>query len=212
MFERANAILKDAKIPEGIFELQFAVYRNYNSPEQKILQYSTWETKPENLEKFMGPIEVDGGWGNEAIEIGLWHANREAAKKPISVLLIGDAPANTEQEVEDKRNDKKNNGGIDWSKNTLFAVKTHYKAELAQLQAKKVNIYAFYVDKRAKENFEEIAGKDRTKFLDVNSAAGSELLTEVVTKQVLSGAASSEAQKNEFLKEYDKRFQKSHLS
>ncbi|CAF4680899.1 unnamed protein product, partial [Rotaria sp. Silwood2] len=49
MFERTSKILKDHEINSNSFQIQFFVYRNYNSREDKILQSSSWETKPHNL-------------------------------------------------------------------------------------------------------------------------------------------------------------------
>jgi hypothetical protein len=76
MFESASEILKDHRMNADIFQFQFAVYRNYNSLQDEFLQSSPWETEPHNLCAFMSTINADGGWGNEAIEIGLWHANK----------------------------------------------------------------------------------------------------------------------------------------
>ncbi|CAF5016018.1 unnamed protein product, partial [Rotaria sp. Silwood1] len=99
MFERTIEILRDDNIIEDSFQIQFVVYRNYNSTEDKILQYSPWETRADNLRTFMNTINVEGGDGNEAIEIGLWHANNENTREKITqVILIGDAPPNTKDE------------------------------------------------------------------------------------------------------------------
>jgi hypothetical protein len=55
----------------------------------------------------MDTIRPEGGWGNEAVEIGLQYANREYDKDPLQqVILIGDAQANAEAEVRNKRLDK----------------------------------------------------------------------------------------------------------
>ncbi|CAF4705970.1 unnamed protein product [Rotaria sp. Silwood1] len=88
MFERASEILKEQNIKSDSFQLQFVVYRNYNSREDKILQSSPWETKPDNLRAFMNTIEVEGGWNNEAIEIGLWHANEENERENITQVIL----------------------------------------------------------------------------------------------------------------------------
>ena len=95
MFERATVILKDHGIPTNSFQMQFAVYRDYDCLTDGLLQYSPWETKPENLRKFMETITARGGGDyEEAIEIGLWHSNNENEKNEISqVILIGDAPS-----------------------------------------------------------------------------------------------------------------------
>ncbi|CAF4983507.1 unnamed protein product, partial [Rotaria sp. Silwood1] len=96
MFERASVILEQKGFPGDGFQMQFAIYRNYNSRENKILQVSSWNTKGSSLRAFMNAISPEGGWGNEAIEIGLWHAVKES-EMPDSIsqiILIGDAPAN----------------------------------------------------------------------------------------------------------------------
>ncbi|CAF4918862.1 unnamed protein product, partial [Rotaria sp. Silwood2] len=49
MFECTSEILKDHEINSDSFQIQFVVYQNYNSREDKILQCSPWKTKPHNL-------------------------------------------------------------------------------------------------------------------------------------------------------------------
>ena len=51
--------------------MQFVAYRNYDVPEDKILQASTWESQPANLFNFMEGVIGEGGWGKEAIELAL---------------------------------------------------------------------------------------------------------------------------------------------
>jgi len=53
----------------------------------------------------MATISPKGGWGNEAVETGVWHCCDEAQKMGLvkQVLLIGDAPGNTPEEVQSKR-------------------------------------------------------------------------------------------------------------
>ena len=172
MFERYTQVLKDKNFNAHTFQLQFAVYRNYSSMADYILQSSPWETKPSSLRSFMNNINVQGGLGNEAIEIGLWHANTEDEIQSISqVILIGDRPANEEEKIKSYRN--KYNGEAYWSK-TKFKNPTFYKHELNKLKNKKIPIHAFYVDILAKENFEEISRETggRSEFLDINSPKG----------------------------------------
>ena len=96
MFEQAHEILKFNKIPEDCFSVQFAAFRNYTSTEKNLLQVSPWTTKPQELKKFLNGVKARGGLGEEAVEVGLWHALQEHKKEPISsVILIGDAPPNT---------------------------------------------------------------------------------------------------------------------
>lgn len=55
MFERAFDILSDHG-KESLFEVQFAVYRNYNVVSDKIYEHSQWEMDPKNLRQFMATI------------------------------------------------------------------------------------------------------------------------------------------------------------
>ncbi|CAF2388000.1 unnamed protein product [Rotaria sp. Silwood2] len=104
MFEGTTEILRDNNISEDSFQIQYVVYRNYNSVQDKIFQFSPWETRADNLRAFMNTINVEGGWGNEAVEIGLCHANKENQRENITqIILIGDAHPNTKAEVKQKR-------------------------------------------------------------------------------------------------------------
>lgn len=100
MFESAGIILEDNGFDPTMFLIQLACYRNYSSGPNKILEISPWESKPNNLRAFMDNIKSSGGSGNEAIEIGLWHANQEAKNAVngyplVQIFLIGDMPPNT---------------------------------------------------------------------------------------------------------------------
>ena len=75
MFKRARLVIESLGITNP-FEIQLAVYRNYNGPfnipktRSGLLDYSNWEILPANLKRFMETVEADWGMGNEAIEIG----------------------------------------------------------------------------------------------------------------------------------------------
>ncbi|CAF2542951.1 unnamed protein product [Rotaria sp. Silwood2] len=190
MFERAAEILQDNNISPDSFQIQFVVYRNYNSRENKILQYSPWETKPDNLRAFMNKIEVDGGWGNEAIEIGFWHANKEHERENITqVILIGDAPPNKKDDVIQKRE----GFGEDYWKKTKFPQPIYYEDELAKLTSSNIPVHAFYVARGAEEKFTEIATQTggRCKMLDINSADGAKMLTDFITVEILRNVGKS---------------------
>jgi hypothetical protein len=181
MFERCTQILKEQNFKAETFQLQFAVYRNYSSGADYLLQSSPWETKPNSLRSFMNNINVNGGQGNEAIEIGLWHANKENEKDSISqIILIGDMPANTQNDV---KNNRQIHGETYWSK-TKFKNPTYYKTELANLKSKQIPIHAFYVCSAAKNNFEEISKETggRCEFLDINSPKGNLKRTSFIPK------------------------------
>ncbi|CAF3079102.1 unnamed protein product [Rotaria sp. Silwood2] len=190
MFERASKILQEHNISSNSFQIQFAVYRNYNSKEDKILQSSPWETKPDNLRAFMNTIEVEGGLDNEAVEIGLWHTNQENIRETITqVILIGDAPPNTRNEVKIKR---KQFGEQYWL-GTKFQQETYYENELEHLKISKIPVHAFYVEHRAKSVFQKIAQNTggRCEMLDINSSAGAKMLTDLVTEEILNNIGGS---------------------
>jgi len=186
MFERTAGILKENKLNANCFSLQFAVYRNYNSKENEILEHSPWETKPTNLWAFMKKIDVDGGWGNEALEIGLFHANNEASTQfGISqIILIGDAPANSDDEIVFKKNDF----GKKYWKKSKFDKAGNYVQEMHKLRDRGIKIHGYYVDQMAQTNFKEISEctGGNCAFLDVNDIAnGAELLTKMVSEELL---------------------------
>ncbi|CAF1610759.1 unnamed protein product [Rotaria magnacalcarata] len=189
MFERASDILKEEMLPSDAFQMQIAIYRNYNSRENKILQASSWETKASNLRSFMNTISPEGGWGPEAIEIGLWHAVKESEmQNSISqIILIGDAPANTQQDVRQKR---ESFGEAYWEK-TRFSKPTYCRYELQKLKEKNIPVHSFYLTDYAKDDFEKIARetRGRCEHLDIHSADGAESLTDFVTEEILRSAA-----------------------
>jgi hypothetical protein len=199
-FERALDILREEGI-ENAFELQFCAYRNYSS-QKDILQKSTWETKAPNLRAFLTSVDSSGGQGNEAIEMGLWHVNREiqkaAPEDPITqVILIGDMPPNTESDVHKKR------AGIDWCsiEGGAYAQPTHFRQELETIKAAKIPVCTFFVktsgdNGSAIADFQFIATETGGKYtqLDVDSEAGVKVLTDWFTQSVLKniGKASGD--------------------
>ena len=203
MFSRAKEILKEKGLNPDCFEIQFAVYRNYSSGKDLILVSSPWESNPNNLKAFMDNTRVEGGMGAEAIEIGLWHANQEAVISPITqVILIGDAPANSQKEVISRR------GvffGENYWSNTKFKAQAFYQTEVQQLNSKNIKIHSFYVASYAKLCFEEIAKSTggNSFFLDVNDPIkGSALLTDSVTIEILKDVGKDSGKGDELVKAY----------
>lgn len=85
MFDRATQILADfAGGGSDLFEMQFAVYRNYSSGPDLLLEASEWRSNPQDLKDFLGRVNASGGQGNEAVEIGLWHANAQEDLKQVA--------------------------------------------------------------------------------------------------------------------------------
>lgn len=66
-----------------------------------ILQTTSFENRPQNLLAFWKEVKVQGGMGNEALEVPFNYINSH--EEIDQVIVIGDAAANTEQETIDKR-------------------------------------------------------------------------------------------------------------
>ena len=148
------------------------------------MEVSGWESESRTLRDFLARIKAKGGWGNEAIEIGLWHANQQHALDPITqVILIGDAPPNTRKRVQSKRRKRTEK----YWKYTPFATPTSTDEELLKLVKYEVPVHAFYVNERARESFEMMAAKTNgsCRSLDVSSQNGADNLTHCITEQIL---------------------------
>jgi hypothetical protein len=218
MLNRAHDILKQHKVASS-FEVQFVVYRNYSSRAEAILQYSGWESDPENIWKFMKPIKTSGGQGNEAIEIGLWHVNQQSkTKKVTQVILIGDFPPNTDAEVASRRDHA--GDAAYWNK-TPYIKPTHYINELQILIKNKIPVHSFYVefDKKfpAAAAFIEIAELTNGKHgeLKINEPNGAEVLTQVVTERVLVDVAEGSGDATlaiDLIASYRKLYDQGHIA
>ena len=81
-------------------------------------------------------MSVSGGWGNEAIEVCFQGINK--MENVSQIVLIGDAPGNTDAEVIEKRAMR---GEEYWNKYD-FPMTTQGK-ELEELKAKRIPIHTF---------------------------------------------------------------------
>jgi len=210
LFDRINTILKTKKVDAG-FEIQLAVYRNYNVTNDLILEHSPWESQPDDLRTFLRKIKVGGGISEEAIEIGLNHANNEYDNLPISqVILIGDAPSNSKAQTIERR---QNNYGTHYWEESKYRDVIDYKEELKLLKSKNVPVNTFYLDIWAKKNFEEIAKETNGKChsLSVKQGSDDEKLTNVVCENILRNIGKiSKIDGEELVKEYMSRYSRSY--
>jgi hypothetical protein len=85
------------------------------------------------------------------MEIGLYHANKEIKNDkgiPLSmIIIIGDAPPNTLEEVEYKRNAKVGYifGRNYWKDTENYKEPTYWEKELKQIEEAKVQVNSFYL-------------------------------------------------------------------
>ncbi|KAL4489801.1 hypothetical protein ABPG72_022441 [Tetrahymena utriculariae] len=212
MFERSCLIIKksDKNIPEDCFQLQFAVYRDYDQLES-ILQASPWESKVDNLQLFLETIKPKGGEDyEEAVEIGLQHANQENDNQELTaIILLADAPSKNMSQIKSYRNKY---GGESYWKKTKYSQITDYKQEIEKLNNANIPIHCFYLHDRAKSNFDEIAeftgGKcDR---FNIDCEEASNTLIKVVVEPILKNVGKQNGLGDELYQEYLKLFDKSY--
>ena len=201
MFERASSILQAAGFDPNCFQMKFVVYRNYSSfSSNSLLEYSDWESNPARLREFMSRIKPSGGQGNEAIEAGLAYAVDQLDESRIDqIILIGDMPPNTREEVRSRR-----------SNDAPKCTEWYWETELAKLQG--VPVHCFYVSSSAENAFREISRRQsgRCEALDINGPAGAEMLTGLVTEEVLRKAGGNKG--DQLVAEYQKRHSRAYLS
>ena len=193
MFKRAIAVLTDRKL-SATFQVQFVVYRDYDCTSERLLQWSPWESDPESLAAFMAQCPAEGGGSEEeAVEVGLWHANQQAIAlkdtlQPLtSVILIGDAPANPLSLISVSRKIR----GEPYWRGTPYRDAVFYISEAEKLKNQSIPVNCFYVRRSAQPTFQEIASitEGECSLLDVNSADGAKLLVDMITKSILQDAA-----------------------
>jgi len=198
MFTRAHAILSEKGLADVGCEMKFAVYRNYGSgtsSRKGLLVASDWESNGVHLRDFMRLTKPHGGEYHEAIEVGLQYANQlsDDGQELAQVVLIGDMPANTREDVAIKRARALESKGYHYH-GTPWEAPTYWEDELIKLREKEIPVHAFYINEYAKENFEEIARRSGAKygFLNIGSEQGAEMLTGVVTSRILDNIGGVE--------------------
>ena len=149
MLERIKKILKENNIDESDVLMKIAVYRNYDSKIDLVYQESSWETDAKNLKQFLGKVECIGGWGREALEVGLFRATGEIEGGLSQVIIIGDMPYNTGEDIVYKQNDE--HGREYWDKNLPGIQKASVYVET--LKASGIPIHTLYLTEDAKKCF-----------------------------------------------------------
>ena len=194
MFKRISAILVENSIDPKPFQLQFIAYRNYNAPSDLLLQHSSWCCDSKELKRFLDGVPLSygfpgAGMENEAIEVAFEYVNSlmyQKNEKIDQIIVIGDAPPNTKDDVTKKRAHR---GEVYW-KNTKYKKSTYWEDELKSIAARNVKVNAFYLKDRAKNTFATIAQRTGGKCnkLDIESDESAETLTNLVSQRVLDAA------------------------
>ena len=92
--------------------MAIVVYRNYDCDSTLLLEMTPFQSDHLKLNRFLNSVEATGGWEKEAIQVCFQAINQMSDVD--QVILIGDAPGNTNKEVSEKR---KNRGEKYWNKN-----------------------------------------------------------------------------------------------
>ncbi|KAL4441129.1 hypothetical protein ABPG74_002079 [Tetrahymena malaccensis] len=212
MFERSCLIIKGSEknIPEDCFQLQFAVYRDYDMKE-KILEASPWEQKVDNLLTFLERIKPEGGEDyEEAVEIGLQHANQQNQNQELTaIILLADAPSKSRLQIMAYR---QHFGGESYWKTTKYSQITDYQEEIKKLQKCNIPIHCFYLHEGAKSNFNEIAEftGGKSEYLNINDKEASNTLIKVVVEPILKNVGKQNGLGDYLYSEYLKMFDKSY--
>eukprot|EP01038_Epipyxis_sp_PR26KG_P010639 gene10639-14288_t len=213
-FTRTFDILKKNNLPASSIKLKLAVYRNYNSDVTKLLETSGWENNPTNLSSFLNGIKAEDGLnGGEAMEVALREAANEIEFGRLSqVLVLGDAPANTQYETMLKRqlyHDR-------WAKSEKFSAPCFWDLEVNRLAIAGVPVHTFYLqdnNSSLKKSFKDIAKRTAgtSQYLDVNSAEGTDILTNKVTEALLADIGRKNNLGDKLVADYREKFVKGHL-
>ena len=147
----------------------------------------------------MKTISAKGGWGNEALEIGFMNAANEMEEGGLSqIIVIGDMPPNTRSEVQRKRS------SLTSQVFGSSVPETYWEDELQKLQG--VKVHTFYITEAAREVFERIASLQggSSCHLDINSPSGADMLTKLVTRELLRAADGVRGE--DLVRAYDRKF------
>jgi hypothetical protein len=165
------------------FELQVGVYRNYNT--RRLIEVSPWASSAGPLNEFIRPQDVDGGWGNEAIEVALQHVlSQHSDENPVGqVIIIGDMPSNTRSETDWKRAKCGSEG---------FPPKLYYDDMIKEIRDKGISLHAFATEERTVRAFQAMVnlgnadGHGICGHIDVHSNDSVGQLGEKITERILA--------------------------
>lgn len=157
---------------ESKVRLQFQVawFRNYEYPQEMLLQCSDWCSAVDGL--FSSTIVADGIMQkSQAVEIALQHANTECEQAPVKqVLLIGCSPPNDNKQLTTMRAKLRAN----YWESTRYRDPTTYRMECDKLKQKGVKVLACSTEHDAFSTYEDIAFRTEGdhKHVEISSQAG----------------------------------------
>ncbi|CAL6025802.1 Helicase-related_protein [Hexamita inflata] len=155
VFGNIHAVLKQHGVTDS-FDVMFTGYRSYNSGAEQLLEVSDWEADPDNLHQFISNVKTgaSSAHGEEAVEVGLQHANNEYQNGLTQVILIGDAAPSTRQQIQNDRNIL----GENYWKNSQFKSITFYEDEIIKLKQRGVKVHTLFIA-GAENSFRQISAQ-----------------------------------------------------
>lgn len=200
MLGRTEKVLAKAGVTGADFQIQIAVYRNYNAQlPNELLQLSSWEMSPAPLVAFLDSVDASYGWGKEAVEVALAHAVAEEAS---AVIIIGDADVQTSDDVLFKRGQSSSSA---WNQDVRFKDPTDFETQARLLRDLDCRVSTLFVAKHvgqtSPQGFRRISNMTGGEVGVLNIHApggGADDLTNVVCMQILacldgSGSANLQA-------------------
>ncbi len=143
------------------FVLQIAHYEDYSSgPVQALRTTQEWSCDTEKLNIFIREVDdksrSGGGNNSECVEVGLYFANELVNVGLQAVVLIGDEPPSTVNEMESL---KKVYGKGSLNKDCAFFKAQHYQQETEKLKTAKVPVSTFFTRTQTFEELKDATGK-----------------------------------------------------
>ncbi|KAL4496497.1 hypothetical protein ABPG72_014727 [Tetrahymena utriculariae] len=205
-FEQARDILQEKGYDPQCFLVMISFFRSYSSKWDGIFQTTAWENNADKLRSFLQTVEATGGTDpGEAVEVGLWWANKQNDESPINqVIVLGDQPANLENEAQYHR-DKF--GQSYWDTTPLKGV-SYYVPECNKLKIQNVPVHTFYLNNRAKNIYEDISNitGGQSAWLDIKSDRSAKILTQVLVEQILIDIGKEDGRSEELVMAYKAKY------
>lgn len=202
------------------FEVQFAVYRDYDCGTRDIFAASGWETNPTRLFSFLDRQAPKGGGGDggEAVEVGLEFAVKEAMSEKglTQVILIADDVAKTPAMITASR---ARIGSKKWTE-AGFAPDVSYISEMEKLRSlppeKQVLVHTLRLSDNEDlvENFTDIHSRNaqpleaKNLYLDLSDE---EFFMSFITVEIIRRAVSTGEQGDLAIASYNRRYRTAHL-
>ena len=133
----------------------------YNVPPKDSLVTFGWCSDPYQLRDFLSLVKPAYGWTNEAIELALHFAKEQHQRLGKGgfkqMIIIGDAGANTRDDVKYKTKNSEFASSWNNSRSPQYKTPMYWEDELKYFQEKGIKVNTLYLKPGAKKDFQTIA-------------------------------------------------------